>query len=112
MPRSIRVHLEDMATSSEKIIDFVHGMSFETFEDDSRTFDAVVRNLEIIGEAAKAVPEDVRTKYPQVEWKKIAGLRDMLIHEYFGVDAEIIWDIVQEKLPGLLKTLRIMLSKE
>ncbi|MBM4324677.1 MAG: DUF86 domain-containing protein [Deltaproteobacteria bacterium] len=73
--------------------------------------DAVVRNLEIIGEAIKKLPEDIRLKYPEVEWKKIAGLRDILIHEYFGVDHEIIWDIIQNKLPLLKEQIRQMLGE-
>ena len=68
--------------------------------------DATVRNLEVIGEAAKNVPPGIRQKFPNIEWKKISGLRDILIHKYFGVDVEIVWDIIKHKLPELKTTLR------
>ncbi len=61
----------------------------------------MIRNLEVIGEAVKKIPEEIRTQYPAVEWKKIGGVRDILIHEYFGIDVEIVWDIIQNKLPIL-----------
>ena len=70
---------------------------------DQKTVDAVVRNLEIVGEAVKKVPESIRLQNPDVDWKKIGGLRDILIHEYFGIDHDIIWDIIQNKLPALMK---------
>ena len=63
--------------------------------------DGVVRNLEVIGEAVKKIPQNVKIKSPKIEWKKIAGLRDILIHEYFGIDVEIVWDIVKNKIPKL-----------
>ena len=77
---------------------------------DRRTLDAIVRNLEVIGEAVKALPEDVRAKAPDVEWRRIASLRDILIHQYFGIDVEIIWDIVKSKLPSLEESVRRMLE--
>ena len=73
-------------------------MSRESLANDTRTLDAVVRNLEVVGEAVKKIPDHIRRKYPEVEWSKIAGLRDILIHEYFGIDVDIIWDIIQTKL--------------
>ena len=76
-------------------------MDYEGFCSDEKTFDAVVRNLEIIGEAAKHVPDDIRARIPAVEWRKVAGLRDMLAHAYFGIDNEILWDVVTSKVPLL-----------
>ena len=76
-------------------------LSFDDFRDDELVVDGVVRNLEIIGEAVKKVPEEMKTRYGDVEWKKIAGIRDILIHAYFIVDIEILWDVVKNKLPTL-----------
>ncbi|MCK4342762.1 MAG: DUF86 domain-containing protein [Phycisphaerae bacterium] len=111
MPRDLKVYLEDILTAVEKIRRYAAGLSLDTFARDEKTLDAVVRNLEVIGEAVKQIPEDVRVRHPQVEWKKIAGLRDILIHAYFGIDLEIVWDIVQNKLPALEPQVRqILLS--
>ena len=70
-----------------------------------------ISNLEIIGEAVKRLPGNLRNKYPDIEWKKIAGLRDILIHAYFGIDVEIVWDIVQNKLPEFKEQINLILSK-
>jgi uncharacterized protein with HEPN domain len=103
MRRDFKVYLEDVLEAARKIDNYTIGLTLETFSQDAKTIDAVVRNLEVIGEAIKRVPENIRLKYPAVEWKKIAGLQDILIHDYFGIDVEIIWDIIQNKLPVLKK---------
>jgi len=111
MPRDYKVYLEDIVEAIRKIRSYTANLSLQTFSSDVKTFDAAIRNLEIIGEAIKGVPEDVRSRYTDVEWKKIAGLRDILIHEYFGVDVEIIWDIIQNKLPVLESQIKRMLEE-
>lgn len=112
MPRDYKVFLEDIVEAIAKIRRYTAGLSHDAFSKDEKTLDAVVRNLEVIGEAAKKVPLKVRSKHRQVDWKKIAGLRDILIHEYFGVDIEIIWDILENKLPALETQVRDILSGE
>jgi len=90
MPRDSSVYQEDILEAIARIRRYTRGLSREAFADDERTLDAVVRNLEVIGEAVKQLPADVRSREPTVEWEKIAGLRDILIHQYFGIDVEIL----------------------
>lgn len=111
MPRDSRIYLEDILDAARKIAAYTGSLSKAAFLEDEKTIDAVVRNLEVIGEAVKKIPEDLRTQHSVVEWKKIAGLRDILIHEYFGLDAEIVWDIVQNKVPALDREVRTMLNE-
>lgn len=110
MSRDYKVFLEDVLEAVRKIRQFTNGLSLQAFTADVKTFDAVIRNLEIIGEAAKQIPEDVRAQSPEVEWGRIARLRDLLIHHYFGVDAQIIWDIIQNKLGPLEQATRRLLE--
>lgn len=84
----------------DKVGRYTIGLTFERFQADDMTIDAVVRNLEVIGEAAKWIPEQVRSSYPDVHWRKMAGLRDVLPHGYFGLDLRLIWDIVQRDVPA------------
>jgi len=112
MQRDYRIYLKDILSSISKIDEYVGDFSFQDLIKDSMRVDAVVRNLEIIGEAAKHVPEDIRKKYSFVDWRKISALRDILIHEYFGVDFDILWDIVKNKIPILKNDVKKILELE
>ena len=101
MPRDFRVHLEDIQGAIGKIKRYTKGLSKQGFAGDDRTLDAVVRNLKVMGEAVKQLPADLRSREPGSDRQKIAGLRDILIHQYFGIDVDILWDIIQNKLPAL-----------
>lgn len=110
MPKDYKLFLEDILEAIGKIRNYTSGLSLQALATDAKTFDAVVRNLEIIGEAAKQIPENVRALCPEVEWKRIGRLRDILIHQYFGVDVQIVWDIVQNKLAPLEQAIRTLLQ--
>ena len=104
MSRDYKVYLEDILEAIHKIRAYTAGLSLPTFAVDSKTFDAVVRNLEIIGEAAKGIPDPIRARHAEIDSRRIARLRNILTHEYFGVDATIVWDIVQNKQTALENT--------
>ena len=101
MSRDVHVRLKDMLQACRKVTAYTRGYDFDSFVADDKTLDAVIRNLEVLGEAAKHVPDDFRAGHPEIEWKKIAGLRDVVSHEYFGIDDVIIWDVVENKIPAL-----------
>jgi uncharacterized protein with HEPN domain len=109
--RDAAVFLDDIVEACEKVNRYTNGFALEQFRRDEKTIDAVLRNLEVIGEAAKNIPDELRAKIP-VDWKRMAGLRDVLIHEYFGVDLDIIWDVVQTKIPELHQQVSLYLSFE
>jgi len=99
--RDYKLYLHDIEEALEKIKAFTKGYTLEEFAKDTKTVDAVVRNLEIIGEAAKHIPKSVKERSPDIDWKAIAGMRNILAHEYFGVRMGIIWKTIQERLPEL-----------
>lgn len=107
MSRDWRLYLEDILDSCAKIRIYTHEMSKEDLLRDHKTYDAVVRNLEIIGEAAKNLPEHIRNDISLVEWRRIAGMRDILAHAYFGIDDDILWDVIQNKVPELEKAVSL-----
>ena len=110
MFRDYKNYLQDVLEAIASIREYTVGFSLETLAGDRKTIDAVVRNLEVIGEAVKGIPESVRSRHPEVEWKRVAGLRDILIHQYFGVNVKIVWDIAQNKLPSLEQAVRSLLA--
>jgi uncharacterized protein with HEPN domain len=99
--RSSKIVLQDILASIEKIQQYTNGLDYEGFVSRSMVVDAVVRNIEIIGEASKNMPEDTRGESPQIPWKQMAGIRNRIVHEYFGVDVSIIWFVVENELPLL-----------
>ena len=103
--RDWTLFLQDMLESIENIAQYTSGMGFQDFLKDTRTRDAVVRNLEVLGEAARKLPSGIRERYPEIPWAQIVGLRNRLIHGYFLVDYGIVWEIVQDELPQLRKRL-------
>jgi uncharacterized protein with HEPN domain len=103
MIRDLRLYLDDIVRSVELIQRYTTGLNLDQFESDQKTIDAVVRNLEIIGKAARNLPEEIRDLSTNIEWRKIIAMRNILAHEYFGINATIIWDIVQHKLITLRK---------
>jgi uncharacterized protein with HEPN domain len=104
--RDFRLYLADILESGNAILEFTKGMSFETYRNDRRTCSAVIREFEIIGEAVGKLPDEMKQRHPDVEWQDIKDFRNLLIHEYFGVDQEIVWKIIQDDLPGLINCVR------
>ncbi len=106
MSREWRSSLADIRTACAKVSHFTMGMDRATFFGDDRTYHAVVHCLLIVGEAAKHVPDDVRQRLPQISWKKIAGMRDWMVHASFAIDEDILWDVVETKVPELARAIQ------
>jgi len=103
--RSPQLLVGDILEAISKIERYVQSHNAETFNSDDKTVDAVARNLEIIGEAAKRMPEEFKSSHCEIEWAKIVGLRNRIIHAYFGLDNEIIWNILQHDIPAFRKAM-------
>jgi len=99
--RDYRDYLKDIIDSINDIESFTENMTFEDFAKDKKTINAVIRSIEVIGEAAKNIPKTIKDKYPSIPWKKMAGMRDKMIHEYFGVDIKILGKTIKKDIPPL-----------
>lgn len=110
--RSAQLLLGDIFESIEKIQKFTKGMSFDKFINDDKTVDAVIRNFEIIGEASNRLPDEFREKHVEIDWARIRGFRNRIVHDYFGIDHSIVWEIIKGYVPELSKSIqKIMKSR-
>ena len=111
MKRDHQLFVKDIIAAMKAIEQFAEGLSLNEFKDDDRTSSAVIRKFEIIGEATKYIPESVKGTYPEVPWKRMAGMRDRLIHAYFGIDYQLVWDTIQREIPELKPRLEKILTE-
>lgn len=109
--RSSKLYLQDILDSLANIKEYTKELSFEGFAADQKTVDAVVRNIEIVGEATRNIPEEIKEGNPDVPWKRIMDMRNRVIHEYFGVDLEILWKTVTEDLDFLEEKVKKIIQK-
>ena len=101
--RRMLLFINDILKSLEKIEEYSAGLSFEELKENQMAVDAIIRNFEIIGEAVKYIPNEIKEKFKDIPWKDIIGMRDILIHQYFGEDLDLTWEVVKEEIPKLKK---------
>jgi len=104
--RDLRDYINDLIEACEDILTFTKEMSYSDFAGDKKTVNAVVRSLEVIGEATKNLPTSFRSDYPNIPWKQMAGMRDKLIHEYFGIDKQMVWQVIKRHIPDILPLIK------
>ncbi|MDZ7830636.1 MAG: DUF86 domain-containing protein [Desulfobacterales bacterium] len=109
--RDYRLYFSDISESCQAIFEYIEEMSFEAFCRDRKTYSAVIREFEIIGEAVGKLPDSMKSEYKNIDWQDIKDFRNLLIHEYFGVDLEIVWKIIQDDLPNLSEAVNELLKK-
>ena len=109
-PRDYRDYVADMVEAIGDIESFIKGMTYEDFIADKKTRNAVIRSVEVIGEAAAKLPDEIRSKEPQMPWARIVGMRNRLVHEYFGIDNQILWKTVSESIPELNNEVKRLLD--
>ncbi len=107
--RNSKLLLEDILQSANKIIDYTHGLSFDQFVADEKNIDAVIRNFEIIGEAAHHLPDEIEEGYTSVDWFRLRGFRNRIVHDYMGIDYKIVWNIKENFLPSLIDEIKVVL---
>jgi uncharacterized protein with HEPN domain len=110
--REWRFYLDDMINFSEKVLAYTEGVDQDSFEADEKTYDATVRKLELIGEAATHIPGSIREKYSEISWRQVVATRNRLIHGYLGIDNDILWSIIRDDIPALLTELKILKQNE
>ena len=108
--RYIGDYLEDIAEAIADISLFTDGMHYNDFKTDKKTINAVIRSLEVVGEAAKHIPDEFRKKHTEIPWRKMAGMRDVLIHDYMGVDIKTVWKVITERLPEIAPMLKSLVD--
>lgn len=111
MPRDYNIYLKDILDAITRIEKYTKGLSLSGFKADRLKQDGVIRNLIVIGEAAKGLPNDIKSADKDIDWNKIAGLRDIIVHQYFSIDTEVIWSIVTDNIPTLKRTVLKLLKK-
>ncbi|OAN46272.1 hypothetical protein A6A03_12905 [Chloroflexus islandicus] len=109
--RNYTIYLQDILAAIDSIERFVAGMDLEMFQADDKTSSAVIRKLEIIGEAVKQIPEEIRQQHPQIPWREMAGMRDKLIHFYFGIDYRLVWQTISERIPQVKRDIQQILHE-
>ena len=109
--RTPKLLLEDIVEAGEKIQKFTKNMSLEKFVQDDKTVDAVIRNFEIIGEASGRLPKDFKNQHYDIDWERIRGFRNRIVHDYFGIDHAIVWNIIENFLPGILQAIKNALGE-
>lgn len=106
MSRDYRLYIGDVVLFCERVISYTAGIEFSEFVTNQQCFDAVMRNLELIGEASKNIPDDIRQQMPSIDWRGIIGMRNWIVHAYFGVKDEVIWNAIRVDVPELLAVVR------